>query len=251
MSKTFFPFLLALGLVAIISCGGSGVGSGTTSTATTATTAGSGPFLEASVGGLPTDLTNLQVGDIAQIVVATYDSNNVRSTTTPTGMSATDHGAVATLGTSTLTANVSDGNTYTLTAVGGSQSASAPFKIKPVQARVTGGVVVAGTSTPVQGVTVLFYNTAGTLVGSAVSQFDGTFNASVPTSATLFTLDATTISSAFAKQFGFATKSFVTGFSCAATLPALTSGAITSLSTPIALYQGSSGPPPPPTGCGG
>lgn len=232
-------FAVATALLA--SCGGGGT--------TTVTPGGPGARVEALQAGLPVDLNNLQVGDSVQIIVANYDSSNVRTTVVPSGVTKDDAGAISTLSGSTLTATATSGTSYNLSVQSSLGSFSVPFKVKPVQARVKGTVIQSGTSLPLRGVTVRFYTSTLVEVASATSQYDGSFNASVPTSTTVFTIDATTLGKGYNKQFGFNTKYYLTGLSCAASLPTLTSGVTTNLATPLTLFPGSAGPPPPPTGC--
>lgn len=249
-SRSRFSLPLATAIFALIcwtltACGGGGGGGGSTP-------GGAGTFVEAQVNGLPADLNNLQVGDAANIQVAAYDELGNRVVLAVSSVVTTDAlNAVSTVSGTILNATGTNGNLYGLTAVSTGTPYTATFRVKPVQARVKSSVVASGTAAPLRGIRLLFFASGGINVGSVFTQFDGTFNASIPSNATSFTIDSTTIPSKYAKQFSFNGKSYVTGLSCAAPLPTLTNGTTLTLPGNLALYPSSAGPPPPPTGCGG
>ena len=183
-------------------------------------------------------------------------------------------------GTTTFTATVSDGTGVTFTKSGGTLVANGNSANYTAPA-VTGTYSVTATSTenksafqsavvtvsgstggntatvsgavsdpaPINGVVVQFFNSAGTLVGSATT-VNGQFNVSIPTTATKFSLLASSINTTqdYAEFFYKSGWYDPTISSCRAALPVLTGGESLTLST-ITLDPTSAPPPPPPT-CG-
>ncbi len=117
-------------------------------------------------------------------------------------------------------------------------------------ARVNGRVVNSESSVGIAGVSVVFYNSGGLAVAQIVTGANGTFSATVPTTARRFHLDKTTIPTGFYGAFEFDAKRYSALIgSCSAPLPTLTSGANVTLATNIEVPPTSGPPPPPPNGC--
>jgi len=81
------------------------------------------------------------------------------------------------------------------------QRYTAKMQIRERQARVIGAVYVEGTDAPADGVAVEFYNETGLVLGRATTAYDGTFRASLPTTATRFSVDADSLGTRYYRSF--------------------------------------------------
>jgi hypothetical protein len=216
---------------------------------------GTGLQMAASVSGTIVDPENIQVGDVVALTLAGVGLNGEVVQASVSSWSTTAPGSVATLSGSTLTATGPSGTSiYELRANALGRAHTAILRIKPVQAlvfgrvRTTGGALVAGAR-------VRFFNAGGSEVGRVRSNPDGTFRASVPTTAVTFHLDVDEIdpsATVYFRQFAYGPKDYSIAIdTCRAPLPALTNGVSTALPNDILLYRQGPGvlPPPPPDGC--
>jgi hypothetical protein len=266
LKKFYLPIFVALFVLAIacggVGCGGGG-GSSTTTTSTTSTTSGALNPIRAEAA-LASDLsqvidpTNIQAGESIQFEVAGYDPiTHARQVLSSGAWTTSDNGHVSGNLTADglLSASAPSGSsTFTATGVAGGNSYPVGYKVKPVQALVTGRLVDTNGAAASQ-VTVIFYNAVGVEVGRVKSVYNGNFRASVPTTAKMFNLDPTTLP----KQFYYKSYSF-NGLrytpleaTCTATLPALANATTTSIGTITIDASNTNGepnpPPPPPDGC--
>lgn len=257
--KKYYPLFLLVVFILAIACGGGG-GSNSTTNTTTSTTTGGTTKAEAVLAGNPSqiiDPLNIQVGETIQFEVVHYTAANVRSVLASSNWTTTDNGAsVGTLSPSgVLTASASSPGTFTATGTSGGSNFSINYLVKPIQALVS-GTMLDSNGDPVSGVSIVFYTAGGTPVGRVKTASNGTFRASVPTTATKFNLDPTTMSfDKYFKSFVFSSKRYsaLIATSCAAPLPPLTNGVTTPISTvtvDAAMTLGQHNPPPPPpNGC--
>ena len=114
------------------------------------------------------------------------------------------------------------------------------------------GQTVSRTTSGIGGVTVRFYDSGGTLLGTAVSRANGYFDANVPTTATRAEVDQAGIPNANQKIYlydGVRYQAVGNGLSCnRIILPPLTPGVLTPMETAMSFYL-STDPPEFPTGC--
>lgn len=99
------------------------------------------------------------------------------------------------------------------------RSYSAFYSIRPRQVRLLGRLVNGSTGNPVAGVEIRFYGPQDValpdgpqlLLATVRTSFDGTFRASVPTTATRFAITTTSIGTSFARQYGYKSTLYQTG----------------------------------------
>ena len=265
MKKFVVPFLIGTFVLAILfgqGCGGGGGGSSTTTT--TSTTSGTNGLsnirAEAALSATPDspiDPLNIQAGDAVNFEVAGYDKNSVRHILASTNWTTSDNGNQSgqLLADGSFTATASSGVViYTATGTAQGKQYQVSYRVKPFQAIVTGSIM-DNNGAPAQNISIEFFNVGGAVVSSARSQFDGSFRASVPTTAKTFNLDKTTISpQLYYQSFSYQSVRYTTLIStCNASLPALTNGTTTSIGL-VTLDATMTGqivnpPPPPPDGC--
>jgi hypothetical protein len=111
---------------------------------------------------------------------------------------------------------------------------------------------VQGVNAPVVGVTIRFYTSGGTLVGAAVSRANGYFDANIPTTATRFEVDRSTIPNSASKQYRYDGQIYQgvgDGVTCnRVLLPPLADGVLTNMEGAL-LFGLNTDPPPFPAGC--
>jgi hypothetical protein len=208
--------------------------------------------------GVQVDPTNLQVGDHVTFRLATIDETTHTYTTVSAGqLTTTDTtGAAGNLNLTTgafVATAPTNGTTYTVSTVGKSPNYSLAYAVVPVEARVSGQVTDSnGLSVPF--VVVVFKDSVGNQVGQTTATVSGSFNGSVPATATRFNLASTSYSAtAYYSLFTYGTGTYgplIT--TCNAPLPTVASGTTTPLPNSIVLSAVSSGgvqnePPPPPS----
>src|SRR5579885_2233700 len=195
--------ILILCIAAGTGCGGGG--GGTTGNETTTT--GGPPRAEAALAADPNhqiDARNIQAGQSVQFEIVNYDSNNVRHILSSSNWTTTDNGnSAGTLqsnGLFTATAS-SNGTVFTATGTNAGVQYNLPYQVTPVQAIATASVI-DDNGAPAAGVTVLFYNSAGVVVGRSTTSVDGSLEASLPTTAVSLNIDPTTLpTSLYFKSF--------------------------------------------------
>lgn len=166
-------------------------------------------------------------------------------TITQSGPARATYRAPATIGSYTVTAKATANTT---------KIATATVTVANVgsNATVTGKVVVDGTQSGIQGITVAFYNVSGSEVARATTNVSGNFNATVPTTARRWHLVASSIPAAFYKAYSYAGIRYAPLVpSCSVPLPTLTPGNPYNLPGLINVPSAAEPPPPPPNGCGG
>ena len=255
--------------IVIFGCGGSGGGGSTSSTASNGTT-GVGTETDILVVALfsgtqspaspfviqnpPTLNFQLVPGDVSQVEVTGVNSITQQTSVLPaTNFSIDAPSTVATISSSgVLTAKGSSPSTvYHVSATYSGTVYTSDFQVINPSAKVAGNVTdTSGNEVP--GMVVDFYNSSGVLVAQTEVGSDGSFIANVPSTATSFALDSTTLS-----QNGYYTEYELNNFyysatsqSCYTSLGTLTVGKKTTLASAIQVLPVNSGePPPPPTGC--
>ena len=88
---------------------------------------------------------------------------------------------------------------------------SAPFFVKPRQILLQGFVKDGGRATPVNNVTVRFYDTFGALVAVTTSGFNGFYRASVPSNVSRFQVDSETLPAPFWFNYSYVGSVFQAG----------------------------------------
>lgn len=273
--------VIAVAAVILVGCGGGGGGSSSGSSASGgsngSTNGGSngntgltvGPMLVAvNSANKIVDPTNLQAGNRVTFEVVTINAGTlVVSPVQGARFSTSDSSGVAgSLNSNSgvfIANNVSSVQSFTMTGRVGLQAYSALYAVNPVQATVTGSVMdTNGNSVPFAVVT--FYDANSNQVGTCKASLDGSFSASVPTSAVRFGFAQSSIppamnpsnipSMGYFQVFYYGNGTYNFSSSCGAPLPALTVGQVTPLpnSPTIAAAFSVSGAaitPPPPAGC--
>jgi hypothetical protein len=116
------------------------------------------------------------------------------------------------------------------------------------------GQTVNQTNGGIAGITVKFYTSGGTFMGSAVSRANGYFDANMPSNVTRCEVDKTTFPSGTGAAFQFAYNGKVYqavggGLTCnRILLPPITPGVLTPMATAMVFYD-ANGPPVFPNGC--
>lgn len=235
LGAAFVAFLLAV----VFGCGGGG-GGGNVGPTTTTTTTGT-----VKVTISPSKIT-LPPGGSTTFTASVSDGTGVNFTKSAgtlvvNGLTAT-YTAPAVAGQDTVTATSTEQPTVAATAIITVSSVSG------TTATISG--TVDDQNGAIAGVTVLFYNSAGTEVATATTNAHGAFTATVPTSAKSFNLEASTINTVNDySEFEFNNNWYSsTIVGCNAPLPTLTGGESLTLSD-IFLYS-TANPPPPPPNCG-
>lgn len=253
---SFFIIILTLG--ANSGCGG-GSG-GTTSTTSTTSTTGATIVryaVEAKVNGAIIDPTNIQQGEVAQFEVAGYTASNQRIvqsssgwTLDPTGQT---EGTLTSGGQFTATAS---GPLFTLSADAAGQQRTGSARVKAAGQAIVKGRIIDGQGGTVYGLQLDFYDSGNNLVGSSVTQGDGTFRAIIPSTATAFEVNRGSIRAGYYKEYLYNNKWYLPKPSnCIAPLPPVANGQTTNLLTdvivpPTSVNGSSLPPPPPPSPCG-
>lgn len=258
MKKFVIPFVCGVFVLAIAfgtGCGGGGGGSSSDGGSTGATIRAEAAL--AASPSTPIDPVNIQVGETIAFQVVSYDASNVRTILSSTGWTTNDNGNQAGIlqTDGTFSATTSSGVTiYTATGTANAKTYSLGYRVKPVQAQVTGTVMDSNGLTAA-GVKVVFYNAAGVESSRVTTQYNGTFRASVPATATMFNFDTASLpTSRYFRSFTFQAKRYSALIkSCSAPLPALTNGTTTALGIITVDASHTNGvlnpPPPPPNGC--
>jgi hypothetical protein len=254
--KTTLALLLALAAALIIGCGGGGGGGGSTTATTDATTATS-IRIEATYASntdQTIDLVNLRVGDQLQLRLWGRDattnnpvlvpSSNWSTTAPSSSLTVTSAGRLTVIG--------SGATSYLVYANNRSYSATA--LVKATQPRLVGRVLNDG-GVGATRAKLLFYNASGTEVASAFTGSNGSFAATMPTTAKTFLVDMSERTGAYYNQFGFGPSDYNLSCTNRAPLPALSLGTDTTLLSggggSIEVYRVIAGsPPPPPPDCG-
>jgi len=142
------------------------------------------------------DPTNLQVGDSVKFQLVGYDAGGVRTVLSTSGWLTTDpFSTVGTLNAANgaYSATTASGTTFQISMDFNGTNYARPYKVNPVQARISGVISSQSSGVGIGGVRVLLYNGANALVGSVTTAQDGTFIASAPTTAVGFNLDPNSI----------------------------------------------------------
>lgn len=121
-----------------------------------------------------------------------------------------------------------------------------PYAVKVRQARLIGKVLDTS-GNPISGVIVKFFSADGAFVGQVTSASDGTYRASVPTSAAKFTLTGSSVPLTEHRVFTYGTDGFrVDDVDCLATMPSIALG---SQEVPTIVLTPTTSEEPPITGC--
>jgi hypothetical protein len=249
-------------LAVIIGCGGGGASTTGTSTSTSTSTSGDTivtRMIAVNPAGKFVDPTNLQPGDTVTFKVASIDlTTDTYQPLGNGGFSTTDAtNAAGSLNRSSgvfTATNPTGGTEYTVSTTSNGTTYSMLYGVTPVEPRLSGSLI-DNNGLPVPFVQVIFFDAGHNQVGAATSQPDGSFNASLPTTAVRFNLKSSTVStSAYYNSFEYGSGSYgplIVG--CDAPLPGLTNGATTPLPNTILLFAtftgGTPNTPPGPPSC--
>jgi hypothetical protein len=113
------------------------------------------------------------------------------------------------------------------------------------------GKITDSVGNPLASLTVKFYTSGGALVGSSTTNGSGNFGANLPTNASFFTVDLSTMAEGanYFNQFTYNGEDYLANdTSCLAKAPAFSAGQAKSLGT-LSFTPRWLGPPAPPTGC--
>ena len=146
------------------------------------------------------DLTNIESEDQIQLELVYYDSSGNRIVISPGGWSSSDtqsqYGQLTYNSGIFVASNAQNLTPLTFSTTYNGYTYSAYYDVLPRQVRLRGMVRAADTSAPVYGAEVDFYGPQNptvngsplVFVGKVISAYDGTFRASIPPSATNFTV---------------------------------------------------------------
>ncbi len=145
-------------------------------------------------------------------------------------------------------------STLSVTAESKNSNYMASYSIQTDQVRLIGTVLAQGTNAnQLAGTKLNFYDGTGLLVGSVTVEYDGTFRASVPTTATGFTVVADSVPGTFYQSYNYLSTQYdagVSGCDGTATLPVgLTVGTATLAGPVYVAPKVANQGPPPSTGC--
>ena len=223
--------MFVIGLI-VVGCGGGGGSSSSATSSTSTSSTGSTQTIKlvaVNSSGAFVDPNNLQVGDTATFKLVSFNlSAQTFTTLNANGFATTDTtSASGTLNTSsgTFTARTATGVAYTVSTTYSGSTYSTPLQVFNVENRIS-GVIHDQNGLPVPFARVVFVDATATTVASTVANYDGTFNGSIPGSASRFNLDATSLNSnSYYKLFYYGTGSYgplIT--TCSAPLPSLIPG---------------------------
>lgn len=138
------------------------------------------------------DIQNFQTGETYYFQLVAYSDTGRRVILDARFTSSDSEQKYGLVGDSGLyqASNVPTPEPATVTAMYNDVRYSAPYRVYERRVRAIGKVFVEGTSAPLDGATVEFYNSEGMLVSSVVSAYDGSYRASVPLSATFLTVNS-------------------------------------------------------------
>lgn len=239
-------------------CGGGGGGtSGSTDGNTDGNTDGSSGVTNVQIIGVSGNsgvgLTNLTSGSSVQLEFVGVDSTYHQIVSAGSNWSTTAPSSQATISSSGVLTIVGTSGTFSVTGTGPNGAMSATVTIQPTAGATVTGLVRNINSLGIAAVDVKFYTASGALLATSTTGPNGTFRATVPTSAAGFTIDVTRAdadnNSIYYRQYSYNSFDYISGTDCLATLPTLASGTTLTLPSPIVVAARASGPPPPPTGC--
>jgi hypothetical protein len=243
-------------LAMLIGCGGGGGGAGGGGGGGTTGGQYQNPMVTAyGSQNQMLDTRALLVGDVIQLDITAYNQSNQFVVLPASGWKTNAPSSVATLSSSgQLTAVGASATTYAIEVNFNGTNYTANLIVSAPLDLVTG--LVRNSSNPIRNVIVDFYDKSGNQVGVTYTARDGTFRASVPGTATQYTIDMSLADPGniyYYPQFTYGTNEYLEGTpSCLTALPTpLSSTAVTPLPNPVIPYLRSIGPPPPPTGCVG
>lgn len=196
------PLFVAAALAfALAGCGGSSSSSGG-STVTLVTRI---EAVTKSDTSLVQDPTNFQEGEDYYFELVSYDAQGNRSVLSNVDWkSGDDSGTYGTLaGNSGLySAGVLETpSNISIRAIYNGNYYSSEYAIKPQQIRLSGKVASESTGTGLDGVVIDFYNDSSNLVGTVTTGYNGTFRASIASSANYYMLRSETIPTNFYRSF--------------------------------------------------
>jgi len=145
----------------------------------------------------------------------------------------------------------SNGTLY-CTAIYNGVNYTTPYAVQVDQVRLLGTVLAEGTNAAqLAGAKLHFYDGTGSLVGTVTVQYDGSFRASVPTTASTFTIIADTVPTTFYASYNYLSLQYDAGVSgCYAPLPTGLAIGTSSLAGTIYVTPRITGQDAPPsTGC--
>jgi hypothetical protein len=211
------PLYAALSLALLaLGCGGSSTGSSSTTSVSLSNL--STPQIEAvlttagatGVTSLPNpvveDARDIQIGDIIQFELVAYDSSGGRHVLAGTGWSknlSSQYGALNSVTGQFTTTQTAMPNIDAIGVTYNNTLYTASYQVQPQEPRLIGQIVSSSGGAAVPGVEVDFFNSSGIQVGAASTAYDGTFRASVPSSAVSFTLNSSTITGAYWQSFAY------------------------------------------------
>lgn len=175
------------------------------------------------------DTLNFQVGEHYVFQLAAYDTVTGRRTVLPASFMSSDatntFGSLAENSGSFEASSTATADNQTVFATYNGVNYQLEYAVRPRQARVIGKILTSDTNAPVGGVSINFHTDTGLFVGQVTSAKDGSFRASVPTSASQYTVVGNTIPAAEYRVFTFNSLTFAASDAdCRAPLPGLVQG---------------------------
>jgi len=177
------------------------------------------------------DPLNFQIGENFVFQLVAYDNVTGERVVLPATFRSNDNtGVYGVLGQNSGTfeaSNAATADNQTLFASYKGLNYQTQFAVRPRQSRIVGKVLTSDTNTGVAGVELLFYTNSGLFAGKVTTAPDGTYRASVPNSASEYTVNGNTIPSSQWREFTYNSLTFdASNADCRATLPALAEGTI-------------------------
>lgn len=175
------------------------------------------------------DPLNFQAGENFVFQLAAYDQSTGKRVVLPASFRTSDtlgtFGQITENAGSFQASNTPTADNQTVFAVYNGTTYQVQYAVKPRQARVIGKVLTTDANAPVGGVQLNFYTNTGLFVGQVTTAPDGSYRASVPSSASQYTVIGNTIPSAEYRVFTFNSLTFdASNADCRAPLPALFEG---------------------------
>jgi len=201
--------------VFLLACGGAGEGSSTSggggnpvagpNTVVEAVLAPGGIIPADPAAYVYVDPLNIQVGQNVVFQLASYSTSGARVILPTTSWrNSDDSSTFGRLGESTGLYQAGTQETTETQFVGTRYNGVdyfGAYAVKPVQGTITGMIVDQSSGQPLRGVRVEFYDNSGVRVGTVTQPVQGQFRASVPLSATQFTLSSDSIPASHRRSF--------------------------------------------------
>lgn len=198
------------------------------------------------------DSRNVLAGEQIQMDMTARDEKENLHVIPASGWTTNAPSTVATLTSNGVLRAVGASTTqYTVSIAYGGTPYSVPLVVSSPQDVILG--TVWDGSNGIENAAVDFFDAGGSQVGVAYTSRNGSFQGSVPSTATTFTLNMSVPDPGnvyYYPQFAYNTLEYLEQTTCLAPLPTpLSPTGVNSLPSKILPNLRTSGPPPPPTGC--